>query len=99
MFNERLQALRKKKNMTLEQLANAVGSTKSYIWELESKPDKKPSAELVNNIAKALEVSVEKLMGSPETDEDSVFFREYKGLKPETKQQLQNILGALKKSE
>jgi transcriptional regulator with XRE-family HTH domain len=97
MFNERLQKLRKKQTLTLEQLANQVGSTKSYIWELENKPDKKPSADLVSKLAKELKTTVEYLIDGSGSDQDAVFFREYKGLQPETKVQLQNIMDALKK--
>ncbi len=86
--------------MTLQGLADEIGSTKSYIWELENKPGIKPSAHTVYKLAVALGVTVEDLLGEEaENQNDQVFFREYKGLKPETKKQLKNILDALKKSE
>ena len=85
MFKDRLQHLRAAKGFTLEQLAKGVGSTKSYIWELENKDSIRPSADLVNRLAKELESTVEYLMGSEANDNDQVFFREYKDLKPETK--------------
>lgn len=96
MFGERLQARRKMLNLTLEQLATKAGTTKSYIWELENKPDIKPSADLVNRLAKELDCTVEHLVHGDGNDEDQVFFREYKSLGSDTKNTLQKILKSLK---
>lgn len=97
MFCQRLNELRLKKGWSLDQLAQAVGSTKSYIWELEKKPDIKVSAELVTRISSALGVTVEDLMGVAPNDSDTVFFREYKSLDQPTKDQISILLQALKK--
>ena len=35
-FGERIQGLRKRRNLTLEALASEIGSTKSYLWDLEN---------------------------------------------------------------
>jgi transcriptional regulator with XRE-family HTH domain len=43
--------------LSLEQLANQVGSTKAYIWQLENKKVARPSAELLLKVASALSVS------------------------------------------
>lgn len=96
MFSERLKSLRVKKGYTLEALAKLVGSTKSYIWELEKNNDKKPSAELVNKLARELDVTVEYMMGADHNDKDAVFFREYKKLSDPTKKQLQGVLEVLR---
>ncbi|WP_047706621.1 helix-turn-helix domain-containing protein [Plesiomonas sp. ZOR0011] len=97
MLGDRIRELRTQQGFSLEQLATMVGSTKSYIWELEKKPEIKPSAELVGKLAKALNVTIDSLMDSEkENDKDTVFFREYKSLSEETKDQLMNILKALK---
>ncbi len=101
-FGSRIKMLRKEQGLTLEALAKKIGSTKSYMWELENKPTIRPSAETVYKIAVALETTVEDLMGKPvSTDDvqDQVFFREYQGLKTETKKQLKSILDALKQSK
>lgn len=99
---ERLQELRTrpKKPMTLEELAKKIGSTKSYVWELENKPGIRPSAETAYKLAKALGVTVEELMDDrPANAEDQVFFRDYKGLKSSTKKRLKEIMDALKKAD
>ncbi len=105
-FGERLQRYRDKAGLTLEGLANEVGSTKSYIWELEKKPNIRPSADLVYRIAKALDTTVGVLMGEEEPDEvipadlpegDRVFFRNYRELKPQTKKHLSDIMDVLRR--
>lgn len=105
-FGERLQRYRTKAGKTLEGLASDVGSTKSYIWELENKPNIRPSADLVYRIANKLGTTVGVLIGEDEPDdvvpkempkEDRVFFRHYQELKPQTKKQLSEIMEVLKK--
>ena len=39
----RLRRLREAKKLTLQQVADAVGCTKAYIWELEMKEGQRPS--------------------------------------------------------
>ena len=97
MLSEKIRELRTSRGLSLDQLASNVGSTKSYIWELEKKPGTKPSAELVSKLAQALDVTMDSLMDEKkENDQDIVFFREYKSLSEETKVQLMNILRAIK---
>ncbi|HAT3855735.1 helix-turn-helix domain-containing protein [Serratia marcescens] len=97
MLNEKIRELRTDRGLSLEQLANQIGSTKSYIWELEKKPEIKPSAEIVSKLAHALNVTMDSLMDEQkESDKDVVFFREYKTLSEPTKVQLMSILQALK---
>lgn len=97
MLSEKIRELRNDRGLSLEQLAHLVGSTKSYIWELEKKPEIKPSAELVAKLAQALDVTMDSLMDEKkENDKDIVFFREYKSLSEDTKNQLMNILQAIK---
>ena len=81
-IGSKIRALRLRKGLTLDQLAEKSGSSKSYLWELENKDPPRPSAEKLGGIARALEVTVDYLMGSdtPEelqTAEDRAFFREY----------------------
>jgi len=100
-LGQRIQDLRTQQGLTLEQLAKEIGSTKSYVWELENKPTIRPSAETVYKLATALQVTIEELLDQrPAADaKDQVFFREYKGLKPETKERLKEIMKALKKTD
>lgn len=102
-FGDRIKERRLALNLTLDELAQATSSSKSYIWELENKNPPRPSAEKLAVIAQALEVTVDYLLGSDEQTlqaaEDKAFFRSYSGLPPETRRQLRDmakILGAKK---
>ena len=94
----RLRRLREAKKLTLQQVADAAGCTKAYIWELEMKDGQRPSAERVQALAKLLGVTMEDIMGEPLQDvpqaspEDVSFFREYAGMTEEEKKHYQDVL-------
>lgn len=62
IFGEKLRSRRITKGLTLEALADKVGSTKAYIWQLENKKPAKPSGELLLKIANVLDISAEFLI-------------------------------------
>jgi transcriptional regulator with XRE-family HTH domain len=88
-----------KLKLTLEALAERVGSSKSYMWELENKDVTRPSAEKLQQIANALETTVEYLLGtsdtSPETAADRAFFRRYQRMGETSKKKLRDMLKIL----
>lgn len=99
-FGDKIKELRKKAGLTLDQLGEATGSSKSYIWELENKNPPRPSAEKIDRIAKALGVTADYLMDERAdivTAEDEAFFRKYKGLDPSVKEQIRRITETFKK--
>ena len=85
-FGLRLRQFREAKRLTLQQVADAVGCTKAYIWELEMRAGQRPSAERLHAIAKTLGVTVQDLLGEPigsvvnPSPEDVAFFRAYVGM-------------------
>ncbi len=91
----RIKDLRTKKGLTLDQLAQDTGSSKSYIWEIENKNPPRPSAEKLSAIAGALGVTVDYLIGADEQTlseaEDTAFFRQYSGLPDETRRQIREM--------
>ena len=97
-FGPNLRRLRKAQKLTLQQVADAVGCTKAYIWELEMKEGQRPSAERINLLAKVLGVTMEDLMNEtngqvPQASvEDVAFFRQYAGMTEEEKQRYQQAL-------
>ncbi|HHW4677964.1 MAG TPA: helix-turn-helix domain-containing protein [Xylella sp.] len=97
-FGARLRCYREAKKLTLQQVADAVGCTKAYIWELEMKEGQRPSAERVRALAKELGVTMEDIMGEPLQDvpdaspEDVAFFREYPGMTDEEKDRYRQAL-------
>jgi transcriptional regulator with XRE-family HTH domain len=102
-FGERIKELRVARSLTLEQLAQATDSSKSYIWELENKNPPRPSAEKLSAIAAALDVTVDYLFGRDDQTlaeaEDKAFYRAYSNMPPETRRQIREmakILGTKK---
>lgn len=53
--------------LTLDQLADKAGLSKTYLWELEQDEEgvKRPSADVVLKIADALSLTIADLMGLP----------------------------------
>lgn len=97
-FGIRLRRLREAKGLTLQQVADAVGCTKAYIWELEMREGQRPSAERVRAIAKLLGVTMEDVMGDADahvpqaSPEDVQFFRDYVGMTEEEKDRYRQAL-------
>ena len=102
-LGEKIRKLRQEKKLGLDALAAEAKMSKSYLWELENKDDANPTMDKVAQIAAVLHVTPEFLANdaqadTPEDAFDKAFFRNYKTLKPETKQQLLEILKTLKKT-
>jgi transcriptional regulator with XRE-family HTH domain len=96
-LGEKIRELRGKKGLSLEDLATQTQSSKSYIWELENKDDPRPSADKLNKIAAALDVTADYLMSADTTPPDQevldqAFFRKYQGMPEPTKKRLRKIL-------
>ncbi len=103
-LSEKIREERTKRKITLEELAKIVGSSKGYIWQIENDPNIKPSAQLIANIAKALNVTVDYLVDSDKevmdsNDESLVFFRNFKGLSEKSKEILLKQMEALKERD
>ncbi|MYA62928.1 MAG: helix-turn-helix transcriptional regulator [Dehalococcoidia bacterium] len=59
----RLKKLRLTKNQSLQQVADAVESSKAHIWELETGKSSNPSMTLLTRLAEHFEVSTAYLVG------------------------------------
>ncbi len=84
-LGDKIRNLRKAKDLTLEQLAEQTESSKGYIWELENRESKSPSAEKLLKIADVLGVTVEFLLDESKSDpsdnvKKSAFFRKFEKL-------------------
>jgi transcriptional regulator with XRE-family HTH domain len=94
----RLRQFREAKGLTLQQVADAVGCTKAYVWELEMREGQRPTAERLNAIAKLLGVTVQDLLGEPigsvenPTPQDVAFFREYAGMSEDEKKRYREAM-------
>ena len=99
-IGEKISRLRKKRKMTLQNLADLTGASKSYIWELENKSAVRPSAEKICSIAAALGVTAEFLINdSCEEPGNSVIDQAvwtiYKNLSSERKILARKIISTL----
>ncbi|GAW84986.1 conserved hypothetical protein [Bathymodiolus platifrons methanotrophic gill symbiont] len=99
----KIKELRKDKGFTLEQLAEKIGSGKSYIWEIENRGVKRPSAEKLTAIAQALETSTEFLINNDMTEptdemKKAVFFRKFESLGEDEQKKIEDIINAWSKT-
>lgn len=96
----KINELRRARGLTLEQLAQATDSSKSYMWEIENKEVARPSAEKLDKIAEALGVTASFLIDASQTQptedvEDTAFYRKYQKADPDVKAKLKRILDVL----
>lgn len=67
-FARELSILRAKHQISLQKLADAIGVSKTHIWQLEKGVTEAPSLELVKKLADFFDVSMQSLIGeSPES--------------------------------
>jgi transcriptional regulator with XRE-family HTH domain len=100
-FGERIRNKRREAGLTLDQLAEASGCSKSYIWELENKNPPRPSADKLASIAKALRTTSDYLLAlDTETEAsatDKAFFRKYQSMDDETRDTIRQMLDVIAK--
>lgn len=79
----RLRELRTKAGESLQQVADAIGSSKAHIWELEIGKNKNPSMDSLNKLATHFNVTVAFLIGEdPDAaDQDPEIVAMFRGLK------------------
>jgi transcriptional regulator with XRE-family HTH domain len=96
-LGDKIRELRKAKNLTLEQLAEQTDSSKGYIWELENRDTRKPSAEKLMKIADKLGVTAEFLLDEEKSDPDddvlkTAFFRKFEKLTEDDQKKFMKII-------
>lgn len=95
-FSLRLRRLRKNSSLTMEGLAQAAGISKSYVWELENREVPHLSVKVLVDLAKALGVTTQDLMGEPPpvqaSPEDLQFFRKYTNMDRADKDRLRKMV-------
>ena len=73
-IGKRIKEERKKRKLTLQALADKIGTTKSYMWELENTETPNPTLRILVGLSKELNVSIDYLakdqnqQGSGSTD-------------------------------
>jgi transcriptional regulator with XRE-family HTH domain len=99
-FGEKLRSERTSKKVTLEELAEAIGSSKAYVWQLENKKNAKPSADLLLRIANFLGVAPDFLLDDAlaeqnESQLEDAFYRKFQKLSEEDKRYINRIMTGL----
>ncbi|MEM6385656.1 MAG: helix-turn-helix transcriptional regulator [Pseudomonadota bacterium] len=99
-FGEKLRHVRTSQRRTLEELAEAVGSSKAYVWQLENKKNAKPSAELLLKIANFLGESPDYFLDDTSDERtapqrDDALFRKYRRLSEDDKRYIDRIVSGL----
>lgn len=102
VLGAKIKELRKQKGLTLEQLAEKIGSGKSYIWEIENKGVKRPSAEKLAAIAKELDVTTDYLLDYEVTEvgeglTKEAYFRKLGQLDKEDQKRIMDMIDAWSK--
>lgn len=97
ILGNKINARRKELKFSIDKLAELSGTSKSYIWELENRENPNPSAEKIENIAKALGITTQFLLESTnkKPDEnviDEAFFRKYKELSENDKKKMRKLI-------
>lgn len=100
----RLAELRLKKGKSLQDVADAVGVSKTHIWQMEKGKSENPSTELLKKLADYFSVTVEYLAGTDGavslTDaEAQQFFRDFKSLSEKERAILMQTLEVFKKKK
>ncbi len=95
-MKEKLKKHRTEKGFSLDKLAELTDSSKSYLWELENRDARKPSAEKLTKIAQALGVTTDYLFDNNATADDAVlkeaFFRKFNQLGEDEKKKVYEIV-------
>lgn len=98
-FGVKLRKFRTSKNLTLENMATVIGSSKAYVWQLENKTNAKPSADLLLKIANYFSESPEFFLYDGQIDKsdrhvgqvEDAFFRKFKKLSESDKRTIERI--------
>ncbi len=100
LIGTKLRQLRRARGLTLDELAEKAGASKSYLWELEKGGSKRPSAVKLQSLALALGVTTEFLLDDRaaepgEDDEDLAFFSAYRTLDPNLRRMIRIMVHAV----
>lgn len=98
-FCGRLRECRQLRGLTLQALADAAGTTKAYVWQLETKASPRLSADLLDRLCVALEVSREFLRDGKRpadmSDEEERMLLMFRAMQPVVKARALRIMAVL----
>ena len=95
-LGDKLRRHRQEKGYSLDKLAEITESSKSYLWELENRNTRKPSAENLTRITQALDVPTDYLLDESAAPDEVVmreaFFRKFSKLEPEDRKKIEQMI-------
>ncbi len=100
-IGKRIEEIREQVGLSQSALARTVGISQSAISQIEA-GERNPSYEMLRQIAKALSVSLPHLVGAEVEQlrpEEEAHFRNYRGLTPEAKKELEDFAAYLRTKE
>ncbi len=97
VFGEKLRKIRTERGLTLEALADRIGSSKAYVWQLENKTNAKPSAELLLKLSEVLGEQPEYFLDDSQSERtelhvENAFFRKFQKLSEGDKRTIERIV-------
>lgn len=89
----KLKALRLRKGKSLQEIADAIGASKTHVWDLETGRSDNPSVDLLTKIATYFHIPIAHLLGeNPEgSGEDPRYVAMYRDLKRLSPRDLETI--------
>lgn len=95
----KINEIRRKRGLSLQELAHQVGVSKGYIWELEKGTRDNPSLQVLEKLSSALKVPIRELVGedldAADTHPDLVrMFRQARDLSPSDRQILDEMISS-----
>jgi transcriptional regulator with XRE-family HTH domain len=102
-FGERLNELRIKRGMSLQDVATRVGMSKAHVWNLEKGVSDNPTVEVLTKLADLFRVRIADLVGeNPEAEHEApemvAMFRDLKQLDDRDRETIQVLMDQLRKA-
>jgi len=103
-FASKLKQLRIKSGRSLQEVADAVQTSKTHIWDMEQGNSANPSRELLVKLADHFRVSVSELVGEnpnavDEPSELVALYRDLKSLSPNDRKTIEAVMRSLKETK
>jgi transcriptional regulator with XRE-family HTH domain len=97
----KLKELRIRDRRSLQQVANAIGTSKTHIWDMEQGNSANPTRELLTKLADHFRVSVSDLVGenpnaTGEPSELVALYRDLKSLSDADRRTIEAVMRTLK---
>jgi transcriptional regulator with XRE-family HTH domain len=95
----RLNQLRLREHQSLQELADAIGVSKTHIWELEKGRSDNPSLEMLTKLANHFGVTIRSLVGEDTESSDdeklAMMFRQAGDLGPNDRAVLEDMIRSM----